>query len=192
MSAGTGLECVVVTELAALPRGWNPSWAKARAFDLLPPDVERVLVFDADILCVGKWGEWDTDAPLAVVRHIENQDVKTEMALYGFEDYWNAGLFVARREVEEELRSVANYGPRYGKWLEQDAMNRVFQYREKLWLPGRCNHLLAAPAKGAPQGAAVGAALGAIEAGAINLHFTGYGGDADKVAWIYDELEPLL
>lgn len=192
MTAATGLPAQVISSCYLLPGGWNPSWAKCWAFDLVPADVERLVIFDADLYVAGPFAEWDTDQPLAVVRHVRNNEVRNEMTLYGFREYWNGGLLVIRRSLADALRLVATYGPHYGKWLEQTALNRVFEYCDKAWLPARCNHLLGAPPAKAGADAAIGSALGAIEAGSIGLHFTGYRGDAAKIAAIYDQLDEIL
>ncbi len=188
----TGLPAQVISSCHLIPPDWNPSWAKAYAFDLVPDDIDRLLIFDADIYCVADFPEWNTSDPLAVVRHIETGPVKTEMTLYGFREYWNGGLMVITRPLADALRLVATYGPRYGTWLEQDALNRVFEYCDKSWLPGRCNHLLAPPGRNADPESAISTALGAIESGATNLHFSGYGGHAAKIHKIYDQLDQLL
>ena len=188
MTEATGLPAQVVSSCQFLPPEWNPSWAKCWAFDLVPADVERLLIFDADIWAVAPFTEWDTDQPLAVVRHVATKPVRTERTLYGLPDYWNGGLFVIRRSLADALRMVATYGPHYGSWLEQTAINRVFEYCDKAWLPGRCNHLLKPTLE---TDTAIGGALGAIESGATCLHFAGFGGSAAKVAAIYDELERL-
>jgi hypothetical protein len=192
MATATGLECRVMSSCGLLPAGWSPSWAKAWAFDMVPQDVDRLLIFDADIFAVGPWRDWDVEGPLAVVRHVATRPVQTEMALYGLQEYWNAGLFVIRRPVADALRMVATYGPRYGAWLEQTAINHVFTYCEKEWMPAGCNYLIAPPPRGQSRDVAVGAALGAVEAGATCLHFSGYGGDAGAVAGVFDEMEGLL
>jgi hypothetical protein len=192
MTRFTGLPCQVISSCHLIPPDWNPSWAKAYAFDLVPEDIDRLLIFDADIYCVADFPEWNTSDPLAVVRHLSTGPVKTEMTLYGFAEYWNGGLLVIDRLLADTLRTVATYGPRYGTWLEQDALNRVFEFTDKAWLPGRCNHLLAPPGRGADPDTAIGSALGAIEAGATCLHFSGYGGGAAQIHRIYDHLDQLL
>jgi hypothetical protein len=192
MAEATGLPVQVLSSCHLLPPDWHPSWAKCWAFDLVPEHIDRLVIFDADIYPVAPFTEWDTDASLAVVRHVDTKPVKTEKTLYGLPEYWNAGLIVIRREYADALRHVATYGPRYGTWLEQTALNREFLYRDKTWLPARCNHLLAPPGSAEPADQAIGAALGAIEAGATNLHFSGYGGSAAKIHAIFDQLDKLL
>lgn len=192
MAEATGLPVQVLSSCHLLPPDWHPSWAKCWAFDLVPDHIDRLLVFDADIYPVAPFTEWDTDEPLAVVRHLENKSVKTEKILYGLPEYWNTGLFVIRRSYADALRLTATYGPSYGTWLEQTALNREFLYRDKTWLPGRCNYLLTPPKPSEPADQAIGSALGAIEAGATNLHFTGYGGGAAKIHAIFDQLDKLV
>lgn len=192
MTEATGLPAQVISSCHLLPPDWNPSWAKCWAFDLVPDNVERLLIFDADIFAVAPFTEWNTDKPLAVVRHIETRQVKTEKELYQLREYWNAGLFVITRGLADALRMVATYGPSYGSWLEQTPINQVFETCEKQWLPARCNWLLAPPGRNKSPDDAIGAALGAIEAGATNLHFSGYGGSAAKIRAIFDQLEKLL
>jgi hypothetical protein len=192
MAEATGLPVQVLSSCHLLPPDWHPSWAKCWAFDLVPEHIDRLLIFDADIYPVAPFNEWDTDEPLAVVRHLESKPVKTEKILYGLGEYWNGGLFVIRRSYADALRLTATYGPRYGAWLEQTALNRVFEHSGKAWLPARCNHLLAPPGTAEPADKTIGAALGAIEAGATNLHFSGYGGGAAKIHAIFDQLDQLL
>jgi hypothetical protein len=196
MSQHTGLPSQVLSSCPHLPAGWSPSWAKAWAFDLVPDDIDRLLIFDADIYCTADWHEWDTDQPLAVVRHIATRGVQTETQLYTLREYWNAGLFVITRSLADALRLIATYGPRYGSWLEQTAAVEIFEHCDKAWLPARCNWLLAPPGRAlsAPVAdeSALGAAMGALESGATNLHFTGYGGDPAKIHHLYDQLDDLL
>lgn len=175
MRRATELECVVVHELpAAWPAALHPSWLKCRVFDFVPAGVDRVLVFDADALAVRPWREWqDARHDLSVVRHPEHRAVRTEKELYGLWEYWNAGLFVVHRRLEERLRRVLDAAPRYGSWLEQTALVKAFLGMEKHWLPTWCNshvHCLNGP-NGRER--TLSAAAGAIEGGAAVVHFTG-------------------
>lgn len=177
MQEMTGVDCSVWT-----PRKeWvHPSWAKCE----IPIETDT-LIFDADVWCMSPWNpsgsEWTM--PIAGVVEPANPAVDLECQLYGIKrsEYFNGGLVVVAAGAWDMLPTVAQYHPRYGRWLEQTAMNKVFAGRAGA-IPDPYNHLLRANRE--PMDVA------SLRAhGAINLHFTGPDKTPDWLLTKYKELQ---
>jgi hypothetical protein len=163
MRNATGIDCVVCDRIPQLPEGWSPSWGKAWLFDLVPARFDRLLIFDADIVAVRKWQLPDAPGFYAVRELGSNPSRTNEQLAYQLTDYFNGGLFIIDREHADRLAAVRDYGPRYGTWLEQTALNKVFADVFRA-LPSQLNWLLENETSGL---------RGAIDSGAINLHLAG-------------------
>jgi hypothetical protein len=162
MREATGVECVVCDSIPQLPEGWSPSWGKAWLFDLVPARYDRLLVFDADIFAIRKWQLPDAPGFYAVRELGGNPSRNNELRAFGLKDYFNGGLFIIDRQHADRLAAVCDYGPRYGTWLEQTALNKVFH--DFTPLPSQLNWLLENETSGL---------RGALDSGAINLHLAG-------------------
>lgn len=145
------------------PEGWSPSWWKMCAFDLVDDGADYALVFDADIVCVRDWTPYLHDAPVMAVREFHSATRAIEAKNYQIRDYFNGGFFLVHRDMRSRLESLRDYGPKYGSWLEQTALNRIFA---DVWkpLPPQCNWLIEEETRGL---------LGAIDSLAANLHLAG-------------------
>lgn len=164
MQKHTGIECRPIHDLPDLPAGWNPSWGKAWLWDFVPPDIDRLLVFDADLVCIRPWKQWQIDAPFLATREIYvPRAVRNEKRAFGLPDYFNAGLFVCHRSQRDRLERVRHYGPHYGTWLEQTAVNVLFR---DIWrpMPAQTNWFCATETN---------ALVGALDACAACIHLAG-------------------
>ena len=164
MQRHTGIDCRVINFVPHnAPPSWNPSWWKMCAFDLVQPHVDRVVVFDADIVCIRDWTPYLHDAPFMAVREFHSSTRAIEAKNYQIRDYFNGGFWVIARSLRSRLESLRDYGPSYGSWLEQTALNRIFA---DIWkpLPSQCNWLVEEETRGL---------MGAIDSLAANLHLAG-------------------
>lgn len=163
MRKHAGLECVVCDDIPALPGGWNPSWGKSWLFELVPARYDRLLVFDADIVCVADWRDWQAPHPFMAVRELYSDPAReNERMAYRIKNYFNGGLFVIDRSQADRLAALRNYGPRYGRWLEQTALNCLFD--DHVPMRTQVNWLLEV---------STGHLRGALGSGAVNLHLAG-------------------
>jgi hypothetical protein len=164
MRLHTGVECVLCDKIPQLPEGWNPSWGKAFLWDMVPQDVERLLVFDADIVAIRPWSLPAPDDKFHAVREIYCDPTRrNELRAFGLRQYFNGGLFICPRSLAPKLNSVREYGPCYGTWLEQTALNVVMAevFRP---LPAQLNWILEDNTSGL---------RGAMNVGAVNVHLAG-------------------
>lgn len=173
MQAMTGIPC----EVFVPSKKWaHPSWGKCE----IPVD-GPTLIFDADIWCMEKWEPRHAPGAVCMVPEPSNRFVDIECRLYGIERhrYCNGGLMIL--DDPAILPAVAAYAPRYGRWLEQTAINKVLVGRDVTLLSPRLNHLLRANKE--PMDA------DSLRAhGAINLHFTGPDKTPDWLLKKYEEL----
>lgn len=174
MQEMTGVECSVWT-----PRKeWvHPSWAKCE----IPIETDT-LIFDADVWCMEEWCPRPVVEPWAVMEPA-NPAVDLECQLYRLNrlTYFNGGMMMLTAMESNLLPMAAKYHPRYGKWLEQTALNTVLAGRMTM-IPLRFNHLLRANRE--PMDVA------SLRAhGAINLHFTGPDKTPDWLLTKYKELQ---
>lgn len=164
MQKHTGIECRPIHDIPGLPAGWNPSWGKAWLWDFVPDEVERILFFDCDIVCIRPWTEWQIAHPYLATREIyRNPVINAEIRAYGLQDYFNSGLFVCHRSQRQRLESIRDYGPHYSAWIDQTAMNVVFA---DTWrpMPSHTNWLLMAETN---------RLVGALDARASCIHLAG-------------------
>lgn len=164
MEKHTGILCTPINFVPRkAPGQWNPSWWKMCAFDLVNDSTDYVLVFDADIVCIRDWTPYLHDAPFMAVREFHSATRAIEAKNYQVRDYFNGGFFVIHRSMQDRLESLRDYGPRYGSWLEQTALNQIFA---DVWkpLPSQCNWLIEEETRGLQ---------GAIDSLAANLHLAG-------------------
>ena len=163
MRKHTGVECVVCDDIPCLPQGACPSWGKAWLWDLVPNKYDRLLVFDADLVCIRPWNQWELPHRFMACRELfVHHSYRNEQTLYNVPRYFNAGLLVMDRSTAARMDDVKSYAPRYGSWYEQTAMNRVFTDWSQL--PSQLNWFCREETSGM---------TGALDAGAINVHLAG-------------------
>jgi len=78
----------------------HPTWVKAFLWDLLPPDTERIMWLDADMVAASPMGDLPTSDPWMACPDTDNtrNRISGVRALSGIGPmYFNAGFFVATR-----------------------------------------------------------------------------------------------
>lgn len=149
MESLTGLPCRVIEEDPFDLE--SPAWLKLRVFDLIEPEVQEVLVFDADLLPLRPWDPRtlyeQTDRPFIAVPDVDSVAVMNECVGFGVPwpgQYINSGLFIAGRQHDAMLQRAFGRQPRFGNWQEQTSLNvAIFETRtEVLRLPRTFNTLL--------------------------------------------------
>ena len=146
MEEMTGLEVMVLTDYHM--KGLNithPAWLKLWAYDFAGHT--DIMIFDADVWCMKEWSPESAlaDSSLAVVRDELSTAVIAECDLYGIGrgNYFNAGLLIADSD-QRIFQEARKYAPKYGKWLEQTALNRESWIQQVCpnYLPRAYNRLL--------------------------------------------------
>ncbi len=118
--------------------GWpeviHPSWMKCHLLKLFPRE-QDFLVFDADIVCMEAWAPEDlfvnklkrTFTAVPDRNHRIVYDECTAHSLPFPDWYINGGLLMFSREHAPLWDAVSAKHPRYGRWLEQTALNKSIQ-----------------------------------------------------------------
>jgi hypothetical protein len=169
MEQATGVPCDVISgadlERAGWPAGWHPSWGKLWLFEVPRlQSADRLIVFDADLLAVRPWDEWQGPEEWMAARDQGGTPVRAEMRLFDLADYFNTGLLVIDRSLALWLHQARKKGPRYGRWAEQTAVNVALEEVPGRVLPPCCNVLVPGDVEMAAQ---------AVEDGAAVVHFAG-------------------
>ena len=127
----------------------HPSWLKCHIGTLCPEEKE-FLVFDADVLCLHQWD------PVGLFRQLGRRFMAVaddnSAPVYHeclehhlpFPDWYvNGGLTIFGREHLSVWAEVWKRHPRYGRWLEQTALNKALQKTETevVRLPRSFNYL---------------------------------------------------
>jgi hypothetical protein len=96
-------------------------WLKYHGFDFFP-DAERLLYFDADLLCVKDWIV--PDVGFGVVQDWMTEQVKAECRNLKIHPlhYFNAGLMIIHRDLAAIFKDTLALGPT-GFWVDQGAVN---------------------------------------------------------------------
>lgn len=127
MSKMTGLECKIINSHSGEVS--HPSWLKCFVNQNFPNE-ESFLVFDADIICMREWdpkGLFESlGRPFCAALDVNSKHVYRECQelQIGFPDvYVNGGLTIFGKEHAGVWSRVWGKHPKYGKWLEQGALN---------------------------------------------------------------------
>lgn len=161
----------------------NASWAKLGCLrDADPAPEQTVWVADADLAVIDDWAPFhassaDPAAEFAAVPEPITPAVRNEMEAYGIgPDYFNCGLFAARNtvNVQAALSAAALRYPRYGRWAEQTALNKMLETHAiaTSGMPAALNTLVQ-PGQTPDRATLRNAAI---------IHFCGLGGNATAVA----------
>lgn len=122
MEQMTGVPCRVIERVDGNLA--HASWHKLNLLRDYPG--ETLFIFDADIWCLAPWDPRAyTATGLAMVRDRSTFEVRVECALYHIppDRYHNAGLMIADERAREVFAAAKRLHPRYGRWLEQTAVN---------------------------------------------------------------------
>jgi len=102
----------------------SPHWIKARIWDLVPKDVDRVVWLDSDCVPVAPMDPWP-DCPFAAVEDQAIgrwQDAVADKRLAMLDRYFNAGVWIATRETIPMFHAIQKMEP-VGIHYEQGAFN---------------------------------------------------------------------
>jgi hypothetical protein len=189
MQENTGIECIVLDED---PIGLsNPSWLKAFLIDLYPK-YDRLMIFDADLIPLQKWNakEIIEEAGELMVGVVDTGDgVKEECINYGLdpEAYINGGLLITGPHHKKLWERVKRGYPRYGRWLEQTALNKAVQTlsSELYTLGSEYNHIFTYWKNKLD--------VDKVTDGKIkNFHLASLGGDANALMQVQDILWDII
>jgi hypothetical protein len=196
MEKMSSIRCVVLDEKKAA-EAWlseyaHPSWLKCH-LDKIFPQHKSFMIFDADIFCLNNWNpfelSWQVKQAFCAVPDRNLRMVFDECTAHQlpFPDWYvNGGLVIFGREHQKVWDKVWEKHPRYGRWLEQTALNKAIQETgvDVCRLPRKFN-LLPSPV-GAEMTAAKLREMAA--AGVVNFHYADCGGDGAKILALQKEL----
>jgi lipopolysaccharide biosynthesis glycosyltransferase len=127
----TGLQVVTITRV---PQDRHPSYHRLWLWELVPPEIDAVLWFDADTYFVRPWdvGPLLDQHGFCAARDLPSLELLDECEEHGLQisQYFNAGLFLTHRcdrgilEHARDLVTDTSYRSRY---LEQTALNVAVQ-----------------------------------------------------------------
>jgi len=88
-----------------------PAWIKAYLWDLAPPDVERILWFDADMMPLRPLGELPRDPFSACPNLMREGTLAKQFPILQWweKEYFNSGFFIATRATEPAFRILKSF-----------------------------------------------------------------------------------
>jgi hypothetical protein len=189
MEKMTGIKCYAFKATTA---GINhPSWLKCKLMDFYPK-VGDFLVFDADIFSMQVWSPQtifqEMKGAFCAVPDRNHKIVLDECQEHNlpFPDWYiNGGLMMFSRAHKPLWDAVFAKHPKYGRWLEQTALNKSIQELgvEVCRLPRVFNTLPNLDATGSWYD------LDAMrKSGVVNFHMADLGGDGTKILELQKEL----
>jgi lipopolysaccharide biosynthesis glycosyltransferase len=192
MAKQTGLECVALTGMpTGIPKVPHPSWVKCHIATMFP-DRESFLVFDADIFALQSWNPdalfrlgdgYFTAVPDRNLPSVYQECIEHKLPFPDW--YLNAGLTMFGRWHQQGVwDEVWKRQPKYGRWLEQTALNKALQGGDVHRLPRVFNKL--PDVIGAPVTAENIRMMTA--GGVINFHYADCGGDGAPILALQKEL----
>jgi len=110
------------------PQAVHPSWLKCKVLEVLPQD--EFLLFDADIICLQPWnpekvfadnGRKFCAVPDRICQMVHQECLAFQLPYPNW--YVNAGLTMFSREHAFVWQRTWQRHPKFGRWLEQTALN---------------------------------------------------------------------